>query len=85
MLNKDWGIGLRGEYYNDKSGVIIATGTPDGFKAFSASLNADKHFGELLLWRTEVRLLNSRDKIFMKNDGFTQSNTVFTTSISLSF
>ena len=40
-FNDKWAIAARGEYYNDENGVIIATGTPNGFKTTGFSLNVD--------------------------------------------
>ena len=31
-LTNKWAVALRGEYYSDENGVIIATGTTNGFK-----------------------------------------------------
>lgn len=75
----------RGEYYQDKAGVIIDTGTPKGFKTFGYSLNADYHILPDVVWRTEIRNLNSKDKIFL-NKGL-EANNSFTaaTTIAVSF
>ena len=64
--NSNWAIAIRGEYFDDENGTIIATGTPNGFKTFGASLNIDRNIGEHLLWRTEFRTFSSKDEIFMK-------------------
>ena len=85
VLQKSWAIALRGEYYNDEKGVIISTGTSNGFKTSGASINFDKGFGSHVLWRTEARLFNSKDKIFTKNDTQVNENTAITTSLALIF
>lgn len=70
-------IAARGEYYDDKNGVKITTGTQNGFQMFGYSLNFDYQILSNLLWRTEVRNLNNRDAIFLnrnkkpENDSFT--------------
>jgi hypothetical protein len=83
-LQNSWAVALRGEYYNDEKGVIISTGTSNGFKTSGASINFDKGFGNLL-WRTEARIFNSKDKIFIKNDGQVNDNTAICTSLALTF
>ena len=83
--NSSWAIALRGEYFDDENGVIIATGTTNGFKTFGASLNIDKSFGEHLLWRTEFRTFSSKDEIFMKDNVAQKNNSAVTTSLALTF
>jgi hypothetical protein len=83
--NSIWAVALRGEYYNDEHGVIIYTGTANGFKTFGASLNVDRIINEHFLWRTEIRTLSSKDAIFVKGNGITQDNTALTTSFALTF
>ena len=83
--NSNWAIAVRGEYYSDKNGVIISTGTPNGFKTFGASLNVDRTFGEHLLWRTEVRTFGSKDAIFTKDNTPEKNNSAITTSLALTF
>ena len=80
-----WSIALRGEYYQDENGVIIATGTPNGFKTFGASINVDRNIAGSFYWRTELRFLTSKDKIFLKENSLTNNNTAITTSFALTF
>lgn len=76
----------RGEYYRDKAGVIIATGTQNGFQTFGYSLNADYAIMPNLVWRTEIKNLNSKDAVFVtRNDGFTSNNFSMITALALSF
>ena len=77
--------GLRGEYFNDESGVIISTGTLNGFKTFGVSLNVDRTFGKHLLWRTEFRTFGSKDAIFTKDSTPKKNNSAITTSLALTF
>jgi hypothetical protein len=81
----NWAIGLRGEYYRDKNGVIVNTGTPNGFKTSGFSLNIDRKFGENFIWRTEVRTLISEDRIFVMNSDTAKNNTAITTSFAVTF
>ena len=83
--NDQWGFAVRGEYYSDENGIIIATGSPNGFKMMGYSANVDKKFGDKLLWRIEFRKLNSKDEIFVKDDIAKKSNSAVTTSLAISF
>ncbi len=83
--NSAWAVAVRGEYYSDEEGVIIATGTPNGFKTFGASLNIDRNFGENFLWRVEVKSYGSKDEIFTKESNAVKNNTVVTTSFAITF
>ena len=83
--NSNWAIAVRGEYFNDENGVIISTGTANGFKTFGASLNVDRTFGEHLLWRTEFRTFSSKDAIFKKENTSKKNNRAITTSLALTF
>lgn len=80
---KEWAIAVRGEYYSDEQGVMIATGTPAGFKTGSASINIDRSFGDNFLWRTELRTMKSKDAIFIKRSTPVKNNTAITTSFAL--
>ena len=76
----------RGEYYQDKNGVIVATGTPNGFQTFGYSLNADYQILPNLVWRTEVKNLNSKDAIFLNREMNAQQNNFSAlTSLAVSF
>ncbi len=79
-------ITARGEYYQDKAGVIIATGTPNGFKTLGYSANADYAILPNLVWRTEIKNLASKDPIFVKHDGNLNSSSFSaTTALAVSF
>lgn len=76
----------RGEYYQDEKGVIISTGTENGFKTFGYSFNADYQIFPNLVWRTEIRNLNSKDAIFMnRTDEFNKNSLTATTALAISF
>ncbi|MGB3076279.1 MAG: porin [Chitinophagales bacterium] len=85
ILDNKWSIVARGEYYADEKGVIIPTGTANGFKTTGYSLNVDYRIRENAVWRVEARSLNSKDNIFTEGDGTTNTNTFVTTSIAISF
>lgn len=76
----------RGEYYQDKAGVIIATDTENGFKTFGFSMNADYAILPNLIWRTEIKNLSSKDAVFEKrNESFTSNSFTVTTALAISF
>jgi hypothetical protein len=78
-------IAARGEYYADKNGVIISTGTANGFQTFGYSLNLDYLPVENVIWRIEARSLKSKDAIFTHHDTAKKQNYFVTTSVALSF
>ena len=79
-------LAARGEYYMDEKGVIIATGTPKGFKTSGVSANFDYYILDNVLWRIEGKLINSEDAIFTDNTGAgTTTSPVATTSLSITF
>ncbi|PZR22387.1 MAG: hypothetical protein DI535_26245 [Citrobacter freundii] len=80
-----WAFALRGEYYSDEHGVIIATGTQNGFKTSGISLNADYLPVANLALRVEGRWLKSRDEIFIKDGVAKDNSTAITFSAAVSF
>jgi hypothetical protein len=78
-------VAARGEYYSDKNGVMIATGTTNGFKTYGFSANFDYLVVENVMFRIEARSLNSKDAVFFKNNNPTNSNVFVTTSMAISF
>ena len=74
------------EHYRDKHGVIISTGTANGFQTTGYSVNMDYRLNAHMVWRNELRQLNSRDAIFDK-DGTRQAdnNLMAVTALTLSF
>ncbi len=84
-FNDKWGIAARGEYYSDENGVIIATGTPNGFKTTGFSFNIDHSPAKNVLVRLEFRNLSSKDDIFVKPSGVSGNSAFITSSIAVSF
>lgn len=78
-------LAARGEYFSDENGVIFPTGTPKGFKVAGLSLNLDWVVSSHALWRIEGRILNSQDKIFLKNGTLSNTDAFLTTAIAVSF
>lgn len=84
-FSNKWAIAGRVEHYNDKNGVIIGTGTPNGFQTTGYSVNIDHSPAKNIVLRLEARSLNSKDKIFVKGAALKTNNTFFTSSIAVSF
>lgn len=76
-------VAIRLEYFNDENGVIIGTGTTNGFKTWGYSFNYDYLIRENVMWRIEGRGFNSKDKIFMKDGNPINNNFFITTSIAI--
>lgn len=81
----NWAFALRGEYLSDENGVIIGTGTPNGFKTFGGSLNIDYLPQPNVALRLEGRYLNSKDAIFTKEGLARDNNTAITFSTAIGF
>ena len=84
-FNSKWTIAVRVEHYNDKNGVIIATGTPHGFQTTGYSFNVDHSPFKNVLIRLEARSFNSKDRIFTKGNSNVKDNTFLTSSLAVSF
>lgn len=79
-------VAARGEYYHDKNGVIISTGTDDGFQTYGLSLNFDYQIAPQVMWRIEARNLKSRDAIFERDGaGLAKNKTYLTTALTFAF
>jgi hypothetical protein len=84
-LNNRMAVALRGEYYSDENGVIIATDTANGFKTFGYSANFDYNIYDNVVWRLEARSLNSEDAIFLKGNEAATTNMCISTALAISF
>lgn len=78
-------IVARGEYYKDANGVIINSGTSNGFQTWSYSLNYDWLIHNNVLWRVEGRGFTAKDRIFYKGDKPASNNFFISTALALSF
>jgi hypothetical protein len=78
-------IAARVEYYSDEDGVIVATGTPNGFKTSGYSVNVDYAFRPNILWRVEGRGFHSEDEIFNLDDDPSSDNFALTTALAVTF
>lgn len=84
-LNDQWKIALRAEYYQDETGIIIPTDTPNGFSTTGLSLNLDYLPTSNVACRIEGRWLNSQDAVFETSNGPGNSNFVIASSIAIKF
>jgi hypothetical protein len=82
---EQWAFAVRGEYYNDEHGVIINTGTKDGFKTSGVSANIDYLPVKNVALRLEGRSLMSKDKIFIEHEKSTANNIAVTFSAAVCF
>jgi opacity protein-like surface antigen len=80
-----WAVALRIEYYSDEHGVIIGTGTQNGFKTIGGSTNVDYLPMKNVALRLEARHLDSKDAIFAKEGTAKNKNTAITFSTAISF
>lgn len=78
-------IAARGEYYSDANGVIINTGTINGFQTYGYSLNLDYQIMNNTVWRIEGRGFTSKDRIFTLNNRASTQNYFVTTSLAIQF
>lgn len=74
------------EHYHDKEGVIVDTGTAHGFQTTGLSVSMDYRFNRHLVWRNELRQLNSRDAIFTQGQARqVEHSGMAVTALTLSF
>lgn len=78
-------IAMRAEYYCDANGVIISSGTPNGFKTWGYSINYDYLILDNVMWRIEGRGFSGKDKTFEKDGIQVNYNFILATSLAISF
>ncbi len=84
-INKNWKTAIRAEYYQDETGIIIPTGTINGFRTTGLSLNLDYSRTQNIICRLEGRWLNCKDKVFETKTTPTNNNFIIGTSIAIKF
>jgi hypothetical protein len=84
-LSDKLALAVRGEYYQDEHGIVVATGSPNGFKTTGVSANLDYQILPNALWRIEARNFKSKDKVFQDGDESSHLNTFVSTSLAVSF
>jgi len=82
-LNETFALGTRLEYYWDKYQTNYTTATPLGFQTKGVSANLDTQLNPNLVWRNEVRYLNSLEAIF-GNTAPANDTVGFVTSLTFS-
>ncbi len=85
QLAAKWALAGRVEYYQDKNGVLIVTGTPNGFKTTGYSLNVDYAPAGNALIRLEGKVYDSKDQIFKSYTGLVNTSPLLTASFAVSF
>jgi hypothetical protein len=85
QLANKWAMAGRVEYYQDKNGIFIATGTPNGFKTTGYSLNLDYAPVTNAVIRLEGKLYDSKDDFFTKDNNLVNTNPLITASFAVSF
>jgi Putative beta-barrel porin-2, OmpL-like. bbp2 len=80
-IDDKWAIAARFENYTDKNGVIIA----NDFNTNGYSVNVDFTPLSNAVFRVEGRLLDSKNAIFIKKQGFSDTNFFLTSSLAVSF
>jgi hypothetical protein len=83
-FDQQWGIGVRVEYYLDKFGVIIPTGTPGNFQTVAGSINLDFAPASSVLWRVEMRIFDSKDRVYPTQTGFVNMDGFLVVSAAIS-
>ncbi len=76
-------MAVRYEFYSDKNGVMIYSGTPNGFQTHGVSLNLDYVISSKVVWRAETRLFRSKDEIFTWNQKSSKNNFALLTSLAI--
>lgn len=75
----------RYEYYSDAGGIILATGTPNGFRTAGYSANFDYLASPNAILRLEIRSFSSQDAIFVMGEKSIKTDIFVTTSFAVSF
>ncbi|MFN3968738.1 porin [Flavobacterium sp.] len=82
-LAPKWQTAFRAEYYQDKDHVMITAN--DEFKTFGTSLNMDYLINDKVKFRTELKYLNSQEKIFANDTSLVNNNFCIITTLSFEF
>ncbi|CAL1521241.1 porin [Chitinophaga sp. MM2321] len=85
IFTDKFAIAGRVEHYNDKNGVVINTGTQQGFQTTGYSLNLDFTPVNNVMFRIEGRMFDGKDQTFMKGTELKNTNTAVTASLAVWF
>ncbi len=71
-------IALRGEYYDDKNGIVIPTISVTGFQVSGLSTNLDYQINDKVQWRIEGKIYSATDNVFLNgtNDNFSMTTNL---------
>lgn len=79
-------LAFRAEYYHDPHEANVLTSTAHGFQVVGASLNFDQDLDQRVMWRTELRGLHSKDRVFPRRvHKRSYMDSVLVTSLSVWF
>lgn len=84
-LDPKFAFAARAEYYKDTDGMLINTGTDNGFSTTGYSLNIDYAPISNAVVRLEGKVYDSKDRIFTRDLGLVNHNASITASIAVSF
>lgn len=76
-------LAARLEYYSDEKQIIISNKNVNQFKCFGASLGLDYSFSNRIVFRSELKKYSASNAIFENGISNHETNTLFTTSLSL--
>lgn len=77
-------LGARVEGFFDRNGIVVPTGTPNGFMTYAGGLDADFQLAKNLVWRNQFQIYSSLDSVFSSSNGSTSSDKYIVTSFGLS-
>jgi hypothetical protein len=84
-FNDKFAAAGRVEYYDDKNGIFVPTGTPNGFKTTGYSLNVDYAPVTNAVLRLEGKMYTSKDEVFTRSGKPADNNAAITASFAVSF
>ena len=84
-MNSDYSSCIRFDYFGDKNGIVIPTGTPNNTEVSAISINIDYAILENMLFRIEAKEVVSKDKVFRNNVVFVNNSTTIVGSLAISF
>jgi hypothetical protein len=85
LFTTNFGVGVRAEQFNDPNGVIVSTGTPNGYQILGLSANLDYIVSDHATFRLEAKHYSSKDNIFMKNGTPESGSLVVTSALAVTF
>lgn len=83
-MSDKFALAARWEYFSDKNGVIIETGTPSNFQIMGYSINFDYKPENNVVLRIEGRMFDSKNKLFQNGQRLENQNYMIATSIAVS-